>query len=126
MKKHIDTMYELRTGLDYGKMVIKDHKDKSEAVPAFVYERTLEIAEKIIAMQNDECTDGQERMTMALTAEEWSTIQQALLAANKFSLDTMRNPHAPDWAKEQAKNTGLTRSALFDKIQEKREKVFGR
>ena len=126
MKKHFDTMYELRSGLEYGKMVIDQHKEKEEAVPACVYERTLEIAEKIIDLQNDEHTDGQERMTMALTFEEWRMIQQALLAANKFSLDTMRNPNAPDYAKEQAKDTGLARSAMHDKIQAKREKVFGR
>ena len=126
MKKYFSTAFELRTALDYGKMLIEQHKEKEEAVPACVYERTLELAEQIIDLQNDGHTDKQERMTMAFTFEEWRMIQQALLAANKFSLDTMRNPNAPDYAKEQAKDTGLARSALHDKIQEKREKVFGR
>ena len=51
--KHLDKEYELRSGLDFGKMTIRQYKERGEAVPAFVYERVIEIAEQIIAMQQE-------------------------------------------------------------------------
>mgnify|MGYP007070096324 CR=1 FL=1 len=127
MKKHNDTMYELRSGFDFGKMTIRQLKERGEEVPTFAYDRTLELADQIISMQDgDEHNDGVVRMTMAFTETEWRTIQQALLAANTFSMNTLRNPDAPKYAKEQAKADGLARGDLIDKIDAKRQQYFGK
>ena len=51
MKNNAETMSELMSGLNFGKEAIRQCKERGEAVPEFVYERTIEIAEKLIALQ---------------------------------------------------------------------------